>query len=136
MGLRKSRGEVSERDGFHFGFCLARGDPGDAQFDALHVLPSASLRSDNHKNLVIPERYVYSRSLGIKSLTSLPANAECVVDLPRPLQVTRASVMPDLRRPAQPARWFGARAGEGGENGIDEEGGQHAAQGHDHVVVA
>ena len=52
-------------------FCLARGDPGMLNSMRFHVLPSASLGSDNHKNLVISrERYVYSRSLGIKSLTT------------------------------------------------------------------
>src|SRR5262249_20723015 len=73
VGLRKRRGKGSEGDRLHFGLCLGWSNPGDAQFDAFHVLPYTSLSgvTDDLENLVIPERYVYSRSLDIKSLTPL-----------------------------------------------------------------
>src|SRR5262245_29736310 len=89
--------------------------------------------TDDLENLVIPERYVYSRSLDIKSLTPLQ-QTRGAWSICHGLCKFSARASPDTGCCTAKLA-FRSGSGDCDENGVDQEGGQHAAQGHDHVMV-
>src|SRR5262245_25153627 len=87
------------------------------------------------KNLVITERYVYSRSVGIKALGGRKQRRDAW-SICHGLCKVLGALACRSRRAAGAPGWLGVRFGERDKNRVDQEGSQHAAEGHNYVMMA